>query len=68
MAVLKLSGWICVTEQKQKRQRKRENTDGPGIHCLSGAEHQNQASDCQSQRPHDRHVAADILREFSRSL
>ena len=68
MAVLKLSGWVCVAEQKQQRQRKRENADGPGIHCLSGAEHKNQASDCQSQRSHDRHVTADILREFSRSL
>ena len=68
MAVLKLSGWVCVAEQQKQRQRKRENADGPGIHCLSGAEHKNQASDCQSQRSHDRHVTADILRKLSRSL
>ena len=61
IAVLIVSGWIRVTQQKQQRQRQGKNTDGPGIHRLSGAEHKHQASDRQRQRTHHRHIPADIL-------
>ena len=58
-------GGIRITQQQQQRQRKGENADRPGIHSFPGTEHQNETTDGQSQRPHYRHIPADILGEFS---
>ena len=59
---------IQIADQNQQREHQGKNTDGPGIHCLTGTKHQQQAGHCQSQRTHNRCVPGNHPGKFTAGL